>query len=118
MGLKFVRDQGITEMNHLQYFDAGSSIKDTIVGIVAGMSLTNIGNRKIPILAFAESDDGTKVSARGTQGLVKRGLNLADAIESCAARFDGIGGGHNIAAGATIPNGSKDEFLELMDTVI
>jgi RecJ-like exonuclease len=115
-GLKLVKEQGITEMNHVQYFD--SSIRDTIVGIVAGMSLTNSGNRNMPIFAFAESDDGLKVSARGTQGLIKKGLNLADAIGACAGSVGGTGGGHNIAAGATIPRGSKDEFLELIDAAV
>ncbi|MHC1575412.1 MAG: DHHA1 domain-containing protein [Candidatus Methanogasteraceae archaeon] len=117
-GLKLVRDRGITELDHVQYFDAGSSIKDTIVGIVAGMSLTNSGNRNMPIFAFANSDDGLKVSARGTQGLIKQGLNLADAIGECAAKVGGTGGGHNIAAGATIPSGTKDEFLELIDAAV
>lgn len=117
-GLKFVRERGITELNHLQYFDAGSSILDTIVGIVAGMSLTNTRNRGMPMIAFADSDDAIKVSARGTQNLVKRGLNLADAVESCAAKVGGIGGGHNIASGATIPDGTRDEFLGLLDAAI
>ena len=117
-GLKLVREQGITKLDHVQYFDAGSAIRDTIVGIVAGMSLSNSKNRDTPILAFAESDAGLKVSARGTQNLIRQGLNLADALGTCAASVGGTGGGHNIAAGATIPRGSKDEFLELMDTMV
>jgi RecJ-like exonuclease len=117
-GLNFVKEQGITELTHIQYFDAGSSIKDTIVGIVAGMSLTNRRKRDMPMLAFADSDGDAKVSARGTQDLVRRGLNLADAIEACATKVGGMGGGHNIAAGATIPDGAKDEFLELMDAMV
>jgi len=117
-GLNLVREQGITELEHIQYFDAGSSIKDTIVGIVAGMSLTNRRKQDMPMLAFADSDGGAKVSARGTQDLVRRGLNLADAIEACAAKVGGMGGGHNIAAGATIPDDTKDEFLDLMDAMV
>lgn len=117
-GLNFVKEQGITELDHIQYFDAGSSIKDTIVGIVAGMSLTNHRKRDMPMLAFADSDEGVKISARGTQDLVRRGLNLADALEACAAKVGGMGGGHNIAAGATIPDDTKDEFLELMDVMV
>ena len=117
-GLKLVREQGITKLDHIQYFDAGSAIRDTIVGIVAGMSLSNSKHRDTPILAFAESDAGLKVSARGTQNLIRQGLNLADALGTCAASVGGTGGGHNIAAGATIPRGSKNEFLELMDTMV
>jgi len=30
----------------------------------------------------------------------------------------GVGGGHNVAAGATIPLQAKQEFLELMDAAV
>jgi single-stranded-DNA-specific exonuclease len=29
-----------------------------------------------------------------------------------------VGGGHNIAAGATIPASRKDEFLDLLDEMV
>ena len=35
-GLVFVKEKGITELQNVQYFDAGSEIKETIVGIIAG----------------------------------------------------------------------------------
>ena len=117
-GLKLVKDEGIVPLAHLQYFDAGDRILDTIVGIVAGMSFQTADRRK-PILAFARSDDGKlKVSARGTQDLVRSGLNLAVAISQAAEKVGGVGGGHNVAAGATIPPEAKGEFLELMDGLV
>ena len=102
-------------LKNIQYFNAGDRIKETIVGIVAGMSFEN---RNMPIIAFADSENGLKVSARGTQNLVRKGLNLAQAIKECAERVGGSGGGHNIAAGATIPKNSLDEFLSLLDRKI
>ncbi|OYV07814.1 MAG: hypothetical protein CG444_89, partial [Methanosaeta sp. ASP1-2] len=30
----------------------------------------------------------------------------------------GVGGGHNVAAGATIPARAKEEFLALMDSMV
>jgi single-stranded-DNA-specific exonuclease len=117
-GLKLVAERGITPMKSIQYFDAGDAILDTIVGIVAGMSF-QMADRSRPILAFAQTAEGElKVSARGTQDLVRSGLDLADALSRCARAVGGVGGGHNVAAGATIPARAKEEFLELMDSMV
>ncbi len=114
-GLKLVAERGITPLRSIQYFDAGDAILDTIVGIVAGMSF-QMADRSRPILAFASTAEGDlKVSARGTQDLVRSGLDLADALSRCASAVGGVGGGHNVAAGATIPPAAKQEFLELVD---
>jgi single-stranded-DNA-specific exonuclease len=114
-GLKYVNEKGIIVLRNVQYFDAGAMILDTIVGIVAGMCF-QAADRSKPILAFARTQDGDiKVSARGTQDLVRSGLDLAEAISNAANKVGGVGGGHNIAAGATIPSFARDEFLELID---
>jgi RecJ-like exonuclease len=117
-GLNFVKDNGITQLSHMQYFDAGSTIPETIVGIVAGMSHSSAGNRKLPIIALADKDDGYKVSARGTQELVNRGLNLAGALSIVCQELGGAGGGHDIAAGATVPSGKKEEFIQKLNSAI
>ncbi|MBN1235907.1 MAG: DHH family phosphoesterase [Methanotrichaceae archaeon] len=117
-GLKLVRERGITTLKSIQYFDAGDAILDTIVGIVAGMSF-QMADRSRPILAFARTaEGGLKVSARGTRDLVRSGLDLADALSRCARAVGGVGGGHNVAAGATIPPQAKEEFLALMDSMV
>ena len=117
-GLKLVRESGITPLKSIQYFDAGDAILDTIVGIVAGMSF-QMADRSRPILAFARTAEGElKVSARGTQDLVRSGLDLADALSRCARAVGGVGGGHHVAAGATIPPQAKEEFLALMDATV
>lgn len=114
-GLKLVAEKGITPLKSIQYFDAGDAILDTIVGIVAGMSF-QMADRSRPILAFARTAEGDiKVSARGTQDLVRSGLDLAEALSLSARAVGGVGGGHNVAAGATIPSSVREEFLELVD---
>lgn len=117
-GLNYVKEHGITELSHLQYFDAGNSIPETIVGIVAGMSHFSAGNRNLPIIAFADKDDGFKVSARGTQELVNRGLNLSEALAIACKELGGAGGGHDIAAGATVPFSKKEEFISMLNSII
>lgn len=91
--------------------DARGVIADSIIGVVAGMLYT--GQRKKPILALSLEEGGKiKLSTRGTRALVEAGLNLGKILsESCAA-VGGVGGGHNIAAGATIPNEKLDDFLK------
>ena len=117
-GLNFVKEKGITEMKNLQYFDSGNLIRETIVGIVAGMSASFVNNRNLPIIAFADSDGGVKVSSRGNQDLIRKGLNLGAAISEAAKSVGGTGGGHDIAAGAFIPKEAKNEFLRILDMKI
>jgi len=117
-GLNFVKEKGITELHNLQYFDSGSEIRETIVGIVAGMSASFVNNRNLPIIAFADSQGGVKVSSRGNQDLLRKGLNLGAAISHAAKAVGGNGGGHDIAAGAFIPRESKNEFLKILDMKI
>ncbi len=118
-GINFVRQTGVTRLSHLQYFLAGDQIRDTIVGIVAGMCKNVNGvDGRLPIIGLANSEDGVKASARGTQELVERNLNLAKAMNEAAVSVGGAGGGHDIAAGATIPYGYEEEFLIHLDKLI
>jgi len=88
------------------------------VGIVAGMSSSFVTNRQLPIIAFADSNGGVKVSSRGNQDLLRKGLNLGSAISEAAKAVGGAGGGHDIAAGAFIPREAMSEFLRILDLKI
>ena len=120
MGLQFAKEEGIIKRNHLQFFHAGSGIRDTIVGIVANMLLNSEDvSSDLPLVGFADKGEGeVKVSARGTEELVEKGLDLSQAMKKAASALDSIGGGHDIAAGATIPKGREEEFLELLEKEI
>jgi RecJ-like exonuclease len=119
-GLDWVKRTGVTSEEHLQWFDAGEEIRETIVGIVAGMAVGTSGvDRNRPIVAFArKSDEETKVSARGTPALVGRGLDLSTVMGEAADAVGGGGGGHDVAAGATIPAGREREFVVEEDRIV
>ena len=109
----------VIERRYLQYFMSGSEIRETIVGIAAGMLLGNDGIRRdIPIFAFADADDGVKVSARADRDLVNRGLDLSEVMKRSSELVGGYGGGHSVAAGATIPPGKEDDFLDIAEAII
>ena len=119
-GLQFAREEGVMRREYVQFFHAGTGIRDTVVGIVANMLLNSEDvNSDLPLVGFADKGDGeVKASARGTDDLVEKGLNLSVAMKKAAAVFDGVGGGHSIAAGATIPKGKEEEFLSILEKEI
>jgi len=91
--------------------DARGVIPDSIIGVVAGMLYA--GSRKKPMLALSlEAPGKIKLSTRGTRTLVEAGLNLGKILSECCAQVGGVGGGHNIAAGATIPEEKLNDFLQ------
>ena len=118
-GIEWVEEHGVVDAEHLQWFDAGDEIRETIVGIIAGMSMGADGvSRDRPIVAFAEKSDGeTKVSSRATGPLVGSGLDLSVVMGEAARAVGGDGGGHDIAAGATIPAGEEAAFIEHADRI-
>lgn len=119
-GLQWVTNEGVAREEHIQWFDAGTHIRETIVGIVAGMALGEDGiEYDMPIIALAsKSEDKTKVSARATHGLVQQGIDLSQVMGRASSAVDGEGGGHDIAAGATIPASREHEFIEHADRVV
>jgi RecJ-like exonuclease len=76
-------------------------------------------NNSLPLIGFAQTENGeVKVSARTTQTMVDKGVDLSSALKKAAIVVHGVGGGHRIAAGATIPKGKEEEFLEVVDQEI
>ncbi|MDF9747710.1 DHH family phosphoesterase [Natrinema salsiterrestre] len=119
-GIDLVTREGATQEEHVQWFHANDEIRETIVGIVAGMAMGNAGiSRSKPIIAFAEkNDEEVKVSSRGTHSLVRRGLDLSVVMGEAARAVGGDGGGHDVAAGATVPRGNEEAFVERADEIV
>lgn len=88
----------------------------TLCSLLASSSI--FGNDKATVVLTTTSTGRVKISARGTQGLVERGLNLGTALQSLSQKYFGIGGGHNIAAGAEIPSECRGEFINQMDQAL
>jgi RecJ-like exonuclease len=111
--MQCAKTEGIHIRDYVQYFHAQKGIRDTIVGIVANMLLHDAETRNdLPLIGFADKNEyEIKASARTTQDLVEKGLDLSEIIKNAAKTVDGVGGGHSIAAGATIPKGKEEAFL-------
>jgi len=117
--LNFVDGIGISQMGSIQYFHGEDKIKDTVVGVTAGMLLNSgAASRDMPIIAFAQAEDGIKVSARASKSLEAKGLDLSVVMKTAAKMLGGEGGGHVSAAGATIPPGTEEEFLRIVERLV
>ncbi len=86
-------------------------------GIIAG-TMTRYLYPDKPFITLNEVEEKIRISARGTRKLVESGLDLAAAMREASAKLGGIGGGHNIASGATIPKGNAMKFIDIVDSII
>ncbi len=90
--------------------DARGAIDEGIIGVVCGMGLDQRWGK--PVIGMALGERGTiKISGRAPRALLSSGLNLGELMKEAAASLGGVGGGHHIAAGASIPEGKANEFL-------
>lgn len=110
---------GVEERTALQWVHLQDRVRDTVVGIVAGMALDGLGLRRDrPLVALAYTPDGrTKVSSRAPAELQGR-INLAAVMQAAAEGVGGAGGGHAGAAGATIARDAEEAFLEAADGLL
>jgi len=116
-GLQLLEHGGIYEAAGMRYFYSDSS---SLGGVIAGIAMNYILDEKKPLFSLArkETDDELHVSCRGNQKLVEQGLDLGSAMKTIAIELGGYGGGHKIAAGATIAFDKEREFLEKVDTIL
>ena len=84
----------------------------TISSLIAG-SPKNSG--KIVILRTDGSEGTIKFSSRKSSSC-KSSINLSQLMRGGAEQFEGIGGGHEAAAGAKITKDKLDGFLDYLES--
>ncbi|MBS7659231.1 MAG: DHH family phosphoesterase [Candidatus Bathyarchaeia archaeon] len=110
----------IQELEYIYVVYGGTYIDDKIIGAISSILSSNLPNPEKPLIACSDvKNEGiVKVSARTTDIMVNRGLNLGDIMQVAAEKCKGKGGGHNIAAGAQIPKEKIEEFINLVNELV
>ncbi len=111
--ISILREQNVV-MKNIRYLK--------IDNMEAGAVVSGLGIRylypDLPLITLNHKDDVVKISARGNRPLISRGLDLSIALRKAAETVGGTGGGHTIASGASIPPGTEERFLTLVDEII
>lgn len=102
--------ESIKETESARYIIAGDNIHENIIGTIISIRFRNMNDK--PMIGLANAEDGIKVSARSY------GMNISTIISEAAKICEGVGGGHEKAAGCTIPLESQDKFIEVCDNLI
>ena len=102
--------RNIQDMGPFFLLDARGIIDESILGTVCGMVQRATWVKPIIGLSLGEHDT-LKISSRTNKSLIEAGLNLGSLMNKGTDATGGIGGGHKIAAGASIPKGKINEFL-------
>ncbi|MGQ0534873.1 MAG: DHH family phosphoesterase [Methanobacteriota archaeon] len=114
-GLLRLEEGGAEPRTNIQVFRAEEA---NFAGTVAGLGMAFLLDQKRPTLGVAVKDGELKVSARATRALIARGVDLAAALREAAGAVGGAGGGHPIAAGATVLAEKEEAFLSRVDAVV
>jgi len=115
--LYILEEEGAHETKAIRYFYSDDS---SLGGVVGGIAANYLFDEKKPLFSLVRKEDENEihVSCRGNQLLVKRGLDLGSTMKEVSSEMGGHGGGHKIAAGATIDIKKEKEFIEKVDKII
>jgi len=95
-------------------------VDENMTGAISSMvSSAGIMGTDKALLVLARTASGKiRVSARAPRALIEKHVNLDLAMRGAAEKSSGIGGGHDVAAGAQIPEEMLEEFLKNVDETI
>lgn len=120
LGWVMEKPERMREFQNVYVVNGEDFIDDKIVGAVSSILSSSLPNPEKPLIAYAniEGEEIAKISARTTETVVSRGVNLGEIMQVASAMFQGKGGGHNVAAGAQISVANLSDFIKVVDELV
>jgi RecJ-like exonuclease len=117
LGLLEKDAERIKRLQNIYVVDGSGLIDELMLSTVTSVLISNGRfNEPRPVIALANASGGkVKVSGRLPEDLREAPLNLGSIFHEASGICRGIGGGHDVAAGATIPSGREVEFTRFID---
>jgi RecJ-like exonuclease len=108
------------ELENIYVIHGENFINEKIIGTVSSILAPNLPNSGKPIIAYAnmETEGVAKFSARTTDLVVHKGVNLGETLRVAAEKCGGKGGGHNIAAGCQVPIDQIENFISMVNDLV
>ncbi|MEM2093021.1 MAG: DHH family phosphoesterase [Candidatus Bathyarchaeia archaeon] len=120
LGWIMEKPERLKELENIYLVYGEDFIDEKIIGAVSSILSTSLPNPEKPLIAYAKAKEGeiVKFSARTTDALASRGVNLGKIMQIAAEKCLGKGGGHDVAAGAQVPVGNVDAFIRLVNELV
>ncbi len=114
------KPERMRELKNIYVVYGESAVNEKIIGTVASILAYSLPVSEKPILAFAnvQQEGVAKFSARTTDSVVEKGVNLGEVLRVASEKFGGRGGGHNIAAGSQVPLDKIGGFIEVANELV
>ena len=114
------KTENIFEGNGFTIINAGDNIKDTIIGVMAGIiSRAGIYPDGTIIISIANNMEGDLKSSIRVAGLkVNENLNVKDILTDIVKGLDAEVGGHKLAAGSLVNINKQEDFIKNIKTIL
>jgi single-stranded-DNA-specific exonuclease len=114
------KPERLEELESIYVVRGDSFIDEKVLSPVCTILSTTLTQLGKPIIAYAtiSGEDQVKVSSRGSEQLIQKGLNLGDIMQVAAEKYSGRGGGHDVAAGAQVPIKNVEAFIKLVNDLV
>jgi RecJ-like exonuclease len=109
----------IQELNNIYVIRGGKTIDDKVISAISTILSNSLPKPEKPLIAYSiiPQEGVAKISARAPS-LMSKAINLGDIMRIAAEKFSGMGGGHDVAAGAQVPIPQIEEFLKFTDELV
>jgi len=114
------KPERLEELENIYVVRGGRFIDEKVLSPVCTILSTTLTQLGKPIIAYAKisGEDQVKISSRGSEPLIQKGLNLGDVMQAASKQFSGRGGGHDVAAGAQVPIKDVEAFITLVNDLV
>jgi len=114
------KPERMKEFENIYVIYGDNYINEKIIGTVSSILATNMPNSEKPLIAYAniEAEGVAKFSARTTDIIVHKGVNLGEVMHVASEKCGGKGGGHNIAAGCQVPINQIETFINIVNDLV
>ncbi len=120
LGWVMEKTERIEELENIYVVHGEDFLEDKIVGAISSILSSSLPNPEKPLIMYAnvKEEETAKFSARTVDMVTHKGVNLGQVMQVAAEKFQGKGGGHNIAAGAQVPIKNINPFIKLVDELV
>ena len=114
------KPERMKELENIYVIYGENFINEKIIGTVSSILAPSLPNSEKPLIAYAniETEGVAKFSARTTDLMVHKGVNLGEVMHVASEKYGGKGGGHNIAAGGQVPLDQVENFIGMVNDLV